>query len=264
MKDIITSKKNSDIKYLRKLYDSRKRRKEKRFILEGTRIIDQALANDSSFYRVFISPNFEGEIIDKLVANKDIKVKQVAEELLAEVADTVSPQGIIAVVDKPGYDIADLFTGTKRALLVLDQIQDPGNMGTIIRSAAGAGIKGIIALKGCVDIYNLKVLRATMGAIFSLPVLTRIEEDEFLEILVDNKDYQLVCTSPEGNQYYFELDYEQAPIFIIGNEARGVSQKIKNRSDYNVKIPLRGKIDSLNAAISTGIILYDYVEKIIN
>ena len=157
--------------------------------------------------------------------------------------------------------MTDVLTEKNDSILVLDRIQDPGNMGTLIRTAAGAGIDGIVVLKGCVDIYNLKVLRATMGAVFSIPIITRLEKDLFREKIVAG-DYYLVCTDIAGEKYYYEVTYRQPTVFVIGNEAQGIAEDLLALASCRVKIPMAGEIDSLNAAVSGGIVLYDYLRKV--
>ncbi|MFW6257020.1 MAG: TrmH family RNA methyltransferase [Bacillota bacterium] len=260
MVEVITSKRNSHIKRLRKLYRARKRRKEEKFILEGSRIIEQAYQAGASFSELFLTPEFESDRLEDLLKNKSYDLKYVSPRILKEVTDTVSPQGVVAVVDKPHYEPEDIFQGQNNFVLTLDRIQDPGNMGTLIRTAAAVGVDGLIALKGCVDIYNLKVLRATMGALFSVPVLTRISREEFLDMF-SSVPYDLVCTDAAGNDFYYEPEYEQPVNFVIGNEAQGISPELLARANYRVKIPLVGKMESLNAAVSGGIVLYDFLRK---
>ena len=260
MKEVITSSKNSDIKYLRKLYNARKRRQEGKYILEGSRIIEQALDSGCSLTLVFATPDFDDpELLTRLQGDK-LKIRYISRKLLESVADTVSPQGIIALAEKPDYYLSDVLSESQESILVLDRIQDPGNMGTLIRTAAAAGVEGIVALKGCVDIYNLKVLRATMGAVFSIPIITRLGKNEFLQE-VNEGDYFLVCTAIDGEQYYYEVEYGQPVVFVIGNEARGIDSDLLKVANSRVKIPLSGEIDSLNAAVSGGIVLYDYLRQ---
>ncbi|MFW5988397.1 MAG: TrmH family RNA methyltransferase [bacterium] len=257
---VISSSKNSDIRYLKKLYQSRKRKQENKFILEGKRIVLTALNKDVEFDIIFVTPDFlekNPEFKDKELL-KNIDIKSVKEGLLSEIADTVSPQGIIAIVKKPDYSF-DKIEDTDK-IVVLDRIQDPGNMGTLIRTAVAAGMESIIALKGCVDIYNLKVLRATMGAIFAIPILTRIEADKYIE-LYKKRDYNLIASDASRGDYYYTIEYKEPFMIVIGNEAKGVREDLINISDTTVKIPIIGEIDSLNAAIAGGIIFYRAIEE---
>ncbi|MFP4016371.1 MAG: TrmH family RNA methyltransferase [Halanaerobiales bacterium] len=270
MIEIISSEQNSRVKLLRKLYNKKKRRQKGKFVLEGYRITDEALNAEADFDYLFMSPDFyrseEGQNLEKdfLKSNNKNDLVIVEEKLLSSIADTESPQGVIAVVNEPEFEMKDIFLEGKEmnSLLLLDRIQDPGNMGTIIRTAVAAGIDGIIILKGSVDIYNLKVLRATMGAIFSIPVIKDVELDELFEsINSSRKDYRIVSADLSGDLYYHQLAYDYPFIIAIGNEANGLQDQIIENSDYLIKIPILGGIDSLNAAIATGIIVYKAVEK---
>ena len=246
----ISSTKNDDIKYLKKLYKTRKRKQRGKFVLEGARIINEAYKADADLEKIFMTPDYNK---DKLNFDlSQIDVKYVEKNLLEKIADTVSPQGIIAVVNEFQYRLNNF--SEKRSILVLDRIQDPGNMGTLIRTAVAAGIEGIIALKGCVDIYNLKVIRSTMGAIFKLPILAKVDFNHFHQIY--NNNFNLITADLSGEYFHHELQYEEPLMLVVGNEANGVRSQILKLSDYIVKIPIIGEIDSLNAAIAGGIILF--------
>lgn len=269
MKEIISSEQNNRVKSLKKLYNKQKRRQKGKFILEGYRIIHEALKSDARFDNIFMSPEFyksqEGQDILALFTDKDPdnNLLLMEEKLLKKIADTNTPQGVIAVVNEPEYLVEDIFSPNNKMgkLLLLDRIQDPGNMGTIIRTAVAAGIEGIIILKGSVDIYNLKVLRATMGAIFNIPLLKDISLEEFLNIYQEQaKNYQLIAADLAGELYYHQLEYIEPFIIAIGNEANGLQKKLIDSANHLIKIPIIGDIDSLNAAMATGIIVYKALE----
>lgn len=269
MKEIISSEQNNKVKSLRKLYNKKKRRQKGKFVLEGYRIIDEALKADAVFDNVFMTPDFykseEGQNIQMQFSNRKSSDKLIIidEKILTKIADTNTPQGVIAVVNEPEYEMEDVFSmqSKRDKLLLLDRIQDPGNMGTIIRTAVAAGIDGIIILKGSVDIYNLKVLRATMGAIFSIPLVKDVELEDFFNIYQSQVDrYKLIAADLSGEMYYNQLDYTDSFIIAIGNEANGLQDKIVNYANNLIKIPINGEIDSLNAAIAAGIIVYKAVE----
>ena len=260
IQDIVTSSNNDAVKYLKKLYQTSKRKRKGKFILEGYRIIDEALKYNTDFDMLFMTPEFgqseKGEYINNKLGSK-VTVKYISEDLLQQVADTVTPQGIIAIVKKVSYNL-DNFKSNLDNILVLDRVQDPGNMGTLIRTAAAAGVDGIITLKGSVDIYNLKVLRATMGAIFSIPIIDKMELSELKELIHSTeRDYQIVCAEPTATDYYFESKYKSPVLLVIGNEAHGVREELISLSDYLVKIPLNNNVESLNAAMAGGILLYN-------
>lgn len=260
---VISSESNEKVKNLRKLYHKRQRKKEGKFILEGYRIIDEAFKAGAVIESIFMTPEFasgeEGRDIIGRINNREA-VNLLEDILLKKISDTDTPQGIIAVAREVNYNPEDMFREAQ-IILVLDRIQDPGNMGTIIRTAVAAGADGIISLKGCVDIYNLKVLRSTMGAIFNIPVL-HMDLAEFKEVIIEkSRDFEVVGTGLSGNRYHYEPTYSKPVMLIIGNEACGVRDDLLKLSDYIVKIPIIGRIDSLNVAVATGIILYRIVEE---
>lgn len=235
------------------------------FVLEGYRIVEEALKSDVIFDSIYMTPEFyeskEGEWIHTEFEKRfdSGPIFLIRESILNSIADTRTPQGIIGVVQERKYELADVFAG-KDFLLLLDRIQDPGNMGTIIRTAVAAGVDGIIILRGSVDIYNLKVLRSTMGAVFKIPLIQEVELEDFLR-LYKKSEYKLISTDLSAEKYYYQLEYREPLILAIGNEANGLEEEILKNSDYRIKIPLLGDIESLNAAIATGIILYTIVEK---
>lgn len=257
MVEVINSIKNNKIKYLRKLYSNRQRKKEGKYILEGLRLIKSAVKMTAEINRIFLTPEFAGDkeinFIDTLPAGK---ISYISKNLMEELADTVNPQGIIAIVDEPEYEYRKFFKDNKYTL-VLDRIQDPGNMGTLIRTAAAAGFSGLIALKGCVDIYNLKVIRATAGAIFSLPIINKMEFMDLKEFKEDKEDdIRLISADPGGSSYYHKVDYKAPLLLVIGNEANGIRKEILTLSDFIVRIPVSRDIDSLNAAVAGSLIMY--------
>ncbi len=257
MYEVISSEGNDKVKYLKKLYQTCHRKKEGKFILEGYRIIEEAVKSRIDMETIFVTPCFfeskEGQMLQKMV-NENLFIL-LDYNLLKKISDTQTPQGVIAVVKEPVN--SNDFLNTGDFFLILDRIQDPGNMGTLIRTALAAGVKGIIALKGCVDIYNLKVIRATMGAIFNIPILTGLELSELYDIVDSVPDARIVSTDISGDKYYNEVKYTEPVFIIIGNEGNGTRQELLDRSHYKIKIPLYGEIDSLNAAIAAGVVLYE-------
>lgn len=139
--------------------------------------------------------------------------------------------------------------------MILDRIQDPGNMGTIIRTADSAGVDAIIALKGCVDIYNPKVIRSTMGSIFDMNIIDA-SQDETVDIL-KSLDFNIVSSYLNTENFYDKIDYGSKVALVIGNEANGINEELVSKSDILVKIPIYGKAESLNAAISSAILMYE-------
>ncbi len=256
----ISSPNNSKIKYLNKLYRSRTRKKEGCFVLEGKRLIEAAAAGGADFEEIFVTPAFfqqkeNKNLLDML--QKKAVLNIVDEYIFNQSADTVNPQGIMTVVNEAEYDESSFLKNGKR-ILMLDRIQDPGNMGTIIRTAAASGFDGIIAAKGSVDIYNQKVLRATMGAIFSLPIWQKVSRKKIINILKSKTDeFEIIATDLNTEEYYFQHSYGDKVIVLIGNEANGLDEDYLELASAEVKIPLAAGIESLNAAVAAAILCYE-------
>ena len=262
--NVISSSQNDKVKYLNKLYRSRNRRKEGVFILEGKRLIEAALAGGADFKQVFLTPAFfKSAENNNLLADLKLKAEfiYIEESLLKETASTVNPQGILAVVEESVFKGEDFYQKADKILL-LDRIQDPGNMGTMIRTAAAAGFDGIIALKGSVDIYNQKVIRATMGGIFSIAIRQKLSQNEFLaEIKNQAADYELLAADIGAEEYHFEHQYQNKLILMIGNEANGLEQALLKTAGSKIKIPLAGDVESLNAAVAASVISFEILSQ---
>ncbi len=178
----------------------------------------------------------------------------VSEKIFTTITDVTNPQGIMAIIEKPlNKDIAIDYNETN--YLILDNIQDPGNMGTILRTADSLNFKQIIVSKGTADVYNPKVVRSTMGAIFRVKV---IESDNLVKTIKDMKKHKIkvYATDLETKKSIYDVDYTKSAI-IIGNEANGVSKNVLNEATEKIKIPMIGKTESLNAAVATSIVLYE-------
>ncbi|MDU3336698.1 RNA methyltransferase [Paraclostridium bifermentans] len=255
----ISSKDNEKVKLTKSLLKSKNRLKESKFLIEGFRILTQAIDCNADLQYVFINENFETkeehvELL-KVLESKNIKVYKTTNKIFNEFIDTESTQGIVGVVGIQKNNIQDILDENCRFVLILDRIQDPGNMGTIIRTADAAGVDAIINLKGCVDIYNSKVTRSTMGSIFDMKIIN-MTQDEALKELKDRK-FDIVSSYLNTNNFYDGVEYNYKTALVIGNEANGVNDELIEKSDILVKIPIYGKAESLNAAISSAILMYE-------
>lgn len=273
---LITSKENQTIKEIKKLKE-KKYRKDK-FIVEGIKMIKEAISENIEIeYLVFADLSIEKEInnIDKY------NVLEVPEKILQELSDVVTPQGVLAVVRKKcgnvmketeknkekdekqefKQDLLDRYNidYNSEYILALDGLQDPGNMGTIIRTADSANIKQIIVSKNTVDSYSSKVIRSTMGAIFRVNI---IEVENLADILEElkNKGFDIISTSLDTNNSIYDVEYKKS-VVVIGNEANGVTKEVQEISNKKVKIPMLGKTESLNASVAAGIMIYEYVRQ---
>ena len=259
MINIIKSKDNDKVKYTKSLLKTKFRNKEKKFIIEGYRILTLALECDAELEYVFINEDFEKKQEHKsfltLLEKKGIKIYKTPNKIFLEMVDTENTQWILGVLKYKERNLVDNISKNHKFVLILDRIQDPGNMGTIIRTADSAGVDAIILLKGCVDIYNPKVIRSTMGSIFDMNII-HATQDEALDFLKQN-EFDIVSSYLHTDNYYNETTYQGKIALVIGNEANGINDDLISKSDKLIKIPIYGKAESLNAAISAAILMYE-------
>ena len=256
---IISSKDNERVKYTKSLLKSKNRQKESKYIIEGYRILTLAIECNANLDYVFINEDFENKEEHRkflsILKDKKIKIFKTTNKIFKDLIDTENTQGILGVVKFKERKIEHNINHDSKFIIILDRIQDPGNMGTIIRTADAAGVDAIIALKGCVDIYNPKVIRSTMGSIFDMNIIN-CTQDECIKELRD-KDFKIVSSYLNTDNYYHETKYEGKIALVIGNEANGVNDELIDESDILIKIPIYGNAESLNAAISSAILMYE-------
>ena len=256
---MITAKDNDKVKYTKSLLKSKNRNKESKFIIEGYRILTLAIECNAKIDYVFINEEFEKktEHVEflEILKSKNINTYKTTNKIFNELVDTESTQGILAVVKFNQRTIEENLKDEHRFVVILDRIQDPGNMGTIIRTADAAGVDAIIALKGCVDIYNPKVIRSTMGSIFDMNIIHATQEEAVR--LLKLKNFDIVSSYLDTDNYYDKVKYNNKTALVIGNEANGINDELVSKSDVLVKIPIYGKAESLNAAISSAILMYE-------
>jgi RNA methyltransferase, TrmH family len=244
----IESPKNNKIKEWKKLFTKKGREEFKKFLLEGPHLIDEALKKKIHITDIIVSDGYQLPEIWDLT---NINTWFVSERVMKELANTQQPQGIIAV--SPLLN-SQLEINTNGKYVLLDGVQDPGNLGTIIRTADSAGFDGVILGEGTVDLYNSKVIRSTQGSLFHLPVVTG-DLGEWLEIL-NQKKIPVFGTALKGATSFYEVEREEGLAIILGNEGNGVQPKFLNQTTQNVYIPIYGQAESLNVAIAAGILFY--------
>ncbi|QXM06352.1 23S rRNA (guanosine(2251)-2'-O)-methyltransferase RlmB [Crassaminicella indica] len=260
----IYSSDNGAIKHVKELKKRKYRQKYSEYIVEGIRIIKDALENNQEIKYILFSESLYnvsgGQELFNILIKRNIKIYEIPKKIYTELSDTKSPQGIMAILSIKQYDLDEVLCASNNLFVVLDRIQDPGNLGTIIRTADAAGFAGVILTKGCVDLYNLKTIRATMGSIFHFPI---IHGEETIKVIkhLKLKNIKIVSTSLKTDKYYDEVDYNERTALIIGNEANGVLEEVLENSDELVKIPMLGKAESLNASIAASIIMYEAVRQ---
>ena len=257
---IISSKDNELIKHIKKLKDKKYRDLSKEFIIEGIKLIKEAIEENANIKKIIICENCENsDIIPKELMYEVAKYEciYVTESILKSISDVNTPQGILAIIGIENKEMQIDYSSD--IIVALDDIQDPGNLGTILRTIDSVGLNQILVSKGTADCYNPKVIRSTMGAIFRVKI---IECEDLFQTLkeVRKHKFDIVITSLKAENSIYDINYSKK-VIVIGNEANGVEKKIQDISDVKVKIPMLGKTESLNASVATGIVLYEYVRQ---
>ncbi len=257
---VISSKDNEFIKHIKKLKDKKYRDMSKEFIIEGIKLIKEAIEEKVLIKQIVICENCQNEeIIPKELMYEIAKYEcvYVTENIFKTISSVNTPQGILAVI---GKNVGETEIDYSQDIIVaLDDIQDPGNLGTILRTVDSLNLNQILVSKGTTDCYNPKVVRSTMGAIFRVKIIECEDLEKTLKEIKKHK-FELVITSLQTEESIYNIDYNKK-VIVIGNEANGVEQKIQDIADIKVKIPMLGKTESLNASVATGVILYEYVRQ---
>ncbi len=251
---MITSTGNAQVKELLQLQKKSKARNERNvFIVEGIKMFSEAPRN--RIEKVFISETLFNRKKQEL--NLDgLKVEILSDKVFSHVSDTKTPQGILCIVRQKKTKLEGIFAQNPAHLMILDNLQDPGNLGTIVRTAEGAGVSGIILSKDCVDIYNPKTIRSTMGSIYRMPFLY-VEDLENTIDEVKKQDIKVYAAHLQGKNNYDEENYKTGCAFLIGNEGNGLRDEIAEKADIWVKIQMQGQVESLNAAIASSILMFE-------
>ena len=255
---MIESTSNAGVKLVIGLREKAKnRKKENAFVVEGPRMVFETPVN--LLKKVYVAESFKAGEKEKKellgLTQQSVSVEEVSDKVMRALCDTVTPQGILAVVEKPAYELEDLLKGTP-LLLVLETIQDPGNLGTILRTAEGAGCTGVILSKDTVDLFSPKVVRSTMGSLYRMPYYVAEDLGETIDAL-KKCGVTFFAAHLKGKKCYDECDYRKPSAFLIGNEGNGLTDEIAEKADEKIIIPMAGKLESLNAAMSAGILAYE-------
>lgn len=223
------------------------------YIAEGEKMVREALQVGRA-KTVVMREDFNGDF-----DRGDTAFVFMTGSLFSKIAQTETSQGILAIVEKPEFDrntFLQAISTRNSNVLVLDRLQDPGNIGTIIRTADAAGYAGMIVMKGTGDIFSPKVVRAASGSLMRLPVYKAENEDDALSLLSEAGKV-IVGTTPEAGLDYNQADWSGGIALIIGNEGKGLSESFKAATHRNVRIPMNKEVDSLNAAVAAGILIYE-------
>ena len=247
---IITSKDNEIIKNIKKLKEKKYRLNS--YIVEGIKMVKEAINENQEIALIAIREDFKIDF-----DTKNIKTVTISNKIFNDISDVKTPQGILAVIKKNQNNQIET---NQEYILALDSLQDPGNMGTIIRTADSANINQIIINKTTVDPYSPKVIRSTMGAIYRTNII-EVEDLKTTLKEIQSKGFQIITTDLKATQSIYDINYNNKTVVVIGNEANGVSQEILQTADKKVIIPMLGKTESLNASIAASIMIYEYVRQ---
>ncbi len=241
---------------------SKARREDDVFVIEGMKMLREAPV--LQVREVYVTDRFVNSASED---DKEILwrygAEPVSDEVMKKMSDTQTPQGVLAVVSQYHYTKEEVLEGYNKdnegalpLMLVLENIQDPGNLGTMLRSGEGAGVTGVILSKGCADIYNPKVVRSTMGSIFRVPFIYVEDVPGMLKEL-KNSGIHTYAAHLKGQKNYDEFDYTLPTAFLIGNEGNGLTKETADAAETYVLIPMKGEVESMNAATSSAILTFE-------
>ncbi len=255
---IIASPANEKLKHARRVRDGRE---PHLIFIEGERLIEECLQSKLDLIACFHTSDISAraQTIVSELNHRGCLVYPTADGVLETLSDTVNTQGLILLAERPKFTLDDTLSGQQQLaplVVCLDAVQDPGNFGTIIRTAEGAGATGLIALKGSVEAFSPKTLRSAMGSAFRLPVVGDVETDELL-VKSRAADVKIVATAADGNLVYDDYDWQLPTLIIFGNEARGISADLLERCDSRLRIPLRAPVESINVAAAAAAVLFE-------
>jgi len=247
---------------IRDLHRRRGRERRGLALAEGVRLVEEALATGISIRGAAVSPALEattrGKALKATLRERDVRVEEVTEDELGSLADTEHPQGVVAVVEPREWSLADVRLNPGSATLVLDGVQDPGNVGTILRTALGLGATAVIALKGTADLTNPKVIRGGMGASFRLPAVAASAEEMIAWARLQRAQLWIADAQGEPADRVPARSADRPPVvLVVGNEGTGVGPAVEAAADRRVGIRQAAGVESLNVAVAAGILLYE-------
>lgn len=255
---MITSTANAKIKQVIQWQSKAKeRRRDNVYVVEGFKMFEEAPVEQIK--EVYLSEEAEKRAQEKKELREKLALtgyETVAGDLFRKMSDTQTPQGILTVLRQPEYRLEELITQRNALLIVLEDLQDPGNLGTIIRTGEGAGITGVIMSARTVDIFNPKTIRATMGSIYRVPFVYVDNLKETLQKL-HKQGIHTYAAHLKGNTYYDTFSFRESTAFLIGNEGNGLQKETADMAEEYLKIPMEGQVESLNAAIATSLLMYE-------
>lgn len=263
---MITSTSNQRIKELSQIQKKSKvRSREGVFVAEGIRMVRETPYD--RLVSLYFSESFEKkygrEVLDA-ISGGDAKIREqirkkteiLSDPVFSYVSDTKTPQGVLAVVRQMEYTLEQMTEGVVPHLMILDNLQDPGNLGTIFRTAEAAGVTGIMMSRDCVDIYNPKTIRSTMGALYRMPFVY-VEDLRETILSLKEKKIRSYAAHLDGKNTYDKEDYRKGTAFLIGNEGNGLRKEMAECADSWIRIPMCGQVESLNAAVAATVLMFE-------
>lgn len=251
---MITSTSSNQVKHVMQLLKKAKTRREfSEFVVEGVRMVGEAPLD--RLVKMYASQSFFESHKDFFESVPAGKLEMVSDNVFSQMSDTQTPQGVLAVVKMKQAQWKDIL-GEKPLILMVENLQDPGNLGTIVRMGEGAGVSGVIMSSNTVDIYNPKTIRSTMGSIYRVPF---IYVEDFTEAMkkCQQEGVNIYAAHLDGKNTYTQEDYTKPTAFLIGNEGNGLSPKATEAADTLIRIPMEGQVESLNAAIACTVLTYE-------
>ena len=252
------------LKKLAKLKTKKGRKTQGRFLIEGLRLCEEIANSDWETESVLFTSSFQNSPVGKKLLQKFerkiVKTIHVKGEVVKKLSDTVTPQGIICVVKIKKFSLDKLWSEGSNIILALDGIRDPGNVGTLIRTADAFGIDGVILSSDSAELYNPKVVRSTMGSIFHLPISDEVDLEKTIPRL-RKLNFKIYGTDVKEGKNLDKLNYSGKVCLLIGSEAKGLSKRLFRLSDAIIRIPVYGKAESLNASVAGGILLYEITKR---
>lgn len=257
--EIITSKNNDTVKYLISLQEKSNRERYGCFIMEGKRAVFEAV-EAGVVEQIVVSQAYLRDKDFHIIKGKSLPITVLSEAMFARVSETKTPQGILALCKIKKYNLQKVLDEEK-SILLLSDVRDPGNMGTVIRTAAAAGFGGIIASDGCVDVYNSKVVRSTVGCLFKVKIIqckgcfTNVADE------VKHKGFKLYAAHPRGGKSLFDVGFNDKTAIVLGNEANGIPNTLLKQCDVLVTIAMATGVESLNASVAAALMMYEVKRK---
>lgn len=257
---VISSKDNDLIKHIKKLKDKKYRDESNEYIIEGVKLIEEAVNENAKIKKIIICEDTTRtyEIPTHIMYEiAKYECVYVTDKIFNSITQVTNPQGIMAIIEKENAD--GEIDYTQDIIVALDDVQDPGNLGTILRTVDSIGLNQIIVSKGTADAFNSKVVRSTMGAIFRVKI---IEVESLPQAIKEMRrhHFKLMVTSLQTENSIYDIQFNKK-IIVIGNESNGVSKEIQEMADEKAKIPMIGKTESLNASVAAGVVMYEYVRQ---